>query len=83
MLPLGLLTFMSLHADNSPSSCITKPDEKGQKPTPMFNSADSKMSELNSLVVRCIGKLYEKMSSAEHHRMMIKHLRSPWTWWGL
>lgn len=49
----------------------------------MFNAADLKMSELNSLVVYRIGKLYEKISSAGDHRMMIKHLSSPWTWWGL
>lgn len=78
----GLLTFMSLHVDNSPSSHISKPEKKkGQKPMPMFNSADLKMSELSSLVVHCIGKLYEKMSSAGDHRLMVKHLRSPWTWW--
>lgn len=50
---------------------------------PMFNSADFKVSELNSLVVHSIGKLYEKMTSAGDQRMMMKHLRPPWTWWGL
>lgn len=49
----------------------------------MFNAADLKMSKLNSLVVCCIGKQCEKISSAGDHRMMVKHLRSPWTWWGL
>lgn len=75
---------MSLHTDNSPSSHISKPEKKGQKKkVRMFNAADLKMSELNSLVVYRIGKLYEKISSAGDHRMMIKHLSSPWTWWGL
>lgn len=46
----------------------------------MFNAGDFKMSKVEFSGGARIGKLYKKISCAGDCRMMMKHLRCPWTW---